>query len=209
MAPKQSPLKALQKQSAAQQKLTSAIAGSAYGKLSHSNAEINSGKRRRFDEDESEPMLHHEPVRKIVKRSAVGEEQLDLPIETREPQRRKVTKTKLSVTEEPKEPVIESWLPAGGELLQGYDERDANFLSPTLGIARISTWRLETFTKSLKALIEHHALLEEITTDKLFYGGESVTDVYFRFRNELVAEAVKEKVDGAMVDGRKLQVAYI
>ncbi|KAK3718854.1 hypothetical protein LTR37_004770 [Vermiconidia calcicola] len=192
MAPKQSPLKALRKQSAAQRKMTSVIAGSAYNKLSHSNAELRFGKRRRSEDDDSEAVLYPEPVRKKVKKIA----------------RRKPTKTKLDVAEEPKEPTIEKWLPAGGETLQGDDGRDANHLSLTLAIARVSTWRLENFTEGLKALIEHHAVFEEITTDELLYGGESVTDVSVRFRSELVAETVKEKVDGAIVEGRKLQVAY-
>ena len=49
----------------------------------------------------------------------------------------------------------------------------------------------------------------DVTAEELIHGGESVTDVFVRFRSELVAEIVKEKIDGEMLEGRKLQVDFV
>ena len=104
--------------------------------------------------------------------------------------------------------MVESWRPAGGEqLLKGLSEEDRK-LTPTLGIARIPTWRLETLIESLKTLVENHGEIEEVTTEELVYGDESLIDIFVRFRSELVAEVVKTKIDGELVEGRKLQVNY-
>ena len=81
-------------------------------------------------------------------------------------------------------------------------------LTDTLGIARLSTWRAETFIEALKVLIEQHGQIEEVQAEELLHGGESITDVFLKFRSELVAEAVKEKIDGELLESRKLQVTF-
>lgn len=57
-------------------------------------------------------------------------------------------------------------------------------------------------------LIKQHGAFEEILTEELVHGAESLTDVFVEFRSELVAEAMKEKIDGEMVEGRKLQIEF-
>ena len=81
-------------------------------------------------------------------------------------------------------------------------------LTESLGIARVADWRLETFTASVKSLIEQHAEIEEMTTEAVNLSGENVTDVYVTFRSELVAEMVKERIDGELFEGRKLQIKF-
>ncbi|EMC91244.1 hypothetical protein BAUCODRAFT_319348 [Baudoinia panamericana UAMH 10762] len=81
-------------------------------------------------------------------------------------------------------------------------------ITDTLGLARVSTWRLEAFQLAVTKLINVHGASEAITANELVHGGESVTDVFVRFRSELVAEMVKGKIDGVMVEGRKLQVTF-
>lgn len=44
---------------------------------------------------------------------------------------------------------------------------------------------------------------------EVIHGGESVTDVCVRFRSEIVAEMVRERIEGEMVEGRKLQVTFV
>ena len=105
----------------------------------------------------------------------------------------------------------ESWSPAGGEVLSKGNGRDDDNLSPVLGIARIPSWRLTTttFMKSLGALLERHGVVEEDTwTEETLHAGQNVMDVFIRLRSELAAEAVKYNIDGAMLEGRKLQVKY-
>ena len=115
-------------------------------------------------------------------------------------------KPKGKSSEKPPETIVENWRPAGGEKLGKKGGRKK--LTPTLAVARLSTWRLETFTTHLRALIEQHGQIEEVMTEELVHGGESTTDVFVRFRSELVAEAVKGKINGELLDGRKLQVDF-
>ena len=57
-------------------------------------------------------------------------------------------------------------------------------------------------------MIEQHGAIEAITAKELVHGGESLTDVSVQCRSELVAEQVKEKIDGKLLDGRRLQVTF-
>lgn len=77
-----------------------------------------------------------------------------------------------------------------------------------LGIARIATWRLKDFTSSLGTLIAEHGQIEDVLGKEIVHGGESVTDVFVQFRSELVAETVKDKISGVLLEGRKLQVEF-
>ena len=101
------------------------------------------------------------------------------------------------------------WRPAGGE--KPFNRRTKKDAQPTpiIGIARLSTWRTNTFVESLKTLIGQHGEIEKVHTEELVHGGESVTDVYIEFRSELVAEVVKNKIEGETVEGRKLQVKFV
>jgi len=81
-------------------------------------------------------------------------------------------------------------------------------LTDTLGLARISTWRFSNFIEAAETLIKEHSEIEEVTTSEFEHGEESWTDVYCRFRSELVAGMVKEKIDGEVVYGRKMQVTF-
>lgn len=107
----------------------------------------------------------------------------------------------------PPTPEVESWRPAGGD--KPTTPHQIERITDTLGLARLSTWRIDAFQESADKLIEQHGLdFEEVTTVEVIHGGESVTDVLVRFRSEVVAEAVKEKIDGEIVEGRKLQVTF-
>ncbi len=108
----------------------------------------------------------------------------------------------------PAAPVTEHWAPAGGVPSPGHDAAEGDYASATLAVARIAGWRLDTFTESLKALIERHMEHEEITVVSRDIGGEIVVDVYVRFRSEMVAQAAKGDMDGEMLDGRKLRLGY-
>jgi len=77
-----------------------------------------------------------------------------------------------------------------------------------LGIARISTWQLEAFLPAVTKLIGEIARVEKTGVEEIDHGGESVTDVFVTLRSELMAEMVKEVMDGCMVEGRRLQVKY-
>lgn len=118
----------------------------------------------------------------------------------------------------PPPPEVECWRPAGGEDIFGelddeedpFGERVGGDSQPTatLGIARIATWRLTTFNPAAKTLIEQHGSMAAFQTEEHFHGGESVTDVFVQFDDEDEAAVVKEKINGKMVGGRKLQVKY-
>lgn len=125
-------------------------------------------------------------------------------------QPRKQTKTKRKATPEPSpEPKIENWRPAGGEVLLTDQKEDDVELTNVLGIARIPTWRVDAFTTALKAMIASHGVeFEDVMTRELEHGGESLTDVSISFSSELVAELVKDGIDGELLEGRKLQVKY-
>ena len=104
--------------------------------------------------------------------------------------------------------MIEVWRPVGGEGSENGVEGQRTAISDTLGLARISTWRLPAFQLAAEELVNEHGGFEEVTTSELVHGAESLTDVYFVFRSEVVAEVVKEKIEGEMVMGRKLQVTF-
>lgn len=120
------------------------------------------------------------------------------------------TKAKVRVTmeEKPAEPEVQVWRPAGGERIPEPGKKKEAQITHTLGIARLATWKLEEFMQALRPVILQHGVIEDVATEDLLHGGESVTDVYVRFRSELVAEVVKANIDGEVVHGRKLQVKY-
>ena len=80
------------------------------------------------------------------------------------------------------------------------------FPSNVLAIARLSTHRLLAFEKAVRLLIDEYADIEGLTTRELDAGGESVTDVFVEFLDQYDAAMVKQRIDGEMVEGRKLQV---
>lgn len=124
-------------------------------------------------------------------------------------QPKKITKPTADRAAKQKAPVIENWRPAGGESPKIRRKKNEEpKITDTLGLARISTWRLEDFRIAAEALVEQHSEFQQVTTSEIVHGGESVTDVFFKFRSELVAEMVKEKIDGGIVEGRKLQVNF-
>ncbi|KAK6392213.1 hypothetical protein LTR65_003985 [Meristemomyces frigidus] len=169
--------------------MTAASAGSAFSTLSKSNEACKYGFKRTYDDlDGNEQEVLTELARKRVKKAAP----------------KKISKPKKVI---PPKPVIEVWRPAGGE--KPTKRRKAEKLTDTLGLARLSTWRVEAFQEAVEKLIDQHGFaFEEITTTEVVHGGESVTDVCVKFRSELVAEVVKELIDGQMVEGRKLQVKF-
>ncbi|KAK5137651.1 hypothetical protein LTR08_007946 [Meristemomyces frigidus] len=194
MAPtKPSPLKALRKQSAARnQSMATASAGSAFSRIARSNEAFKYGFKRTYDDlDGKEQEVFADPAQKRVRRAAP----------------KKVIKRAKATPRPPPEPVVESWRPAGGdESVQG---RKAGDLTDTLGLARVSTWRVEAFQSAAEALIEQKGFdFVEVTAVELEHGGESVTDVFMKFRSEIVAELVRDVIDGEMVEGRKLQARF-
>lgn len=89
-------------------------------------------------------------------------------------------------------------------------EQEPEKISRTLGLARVSTWRVQAFREEAESLLERHGVIfDEVKAGEIVHGGESVTDVSVEFRSEMVAEMAKEKLDGEMVGGRKLQVKYV
>ncbi|KAK4553299.1 hypothetical protein LTR86_009599 [Recurvomyces mirabilis] len=110
----------------------------------------------------------------------------------------------------PKQPMIESWHPAGGEHPSTRSSKKAA-ADPTaiLGMARVPTWRLQSFKPAIDDLIRRYAEYEKVVTTTMVHGGESLTDVYVYFSSASAAAKVKETIDGEMVEGRKLQVAYV
>ncbi|KAK5119150.1 hypothetical protein LTR85_007764 [Meristemomyces frigidus] len=195
MAPtKPSPLKAIRKQAAAHSRsMAAASAGSAFSALTRSNQEVKYGFKRTYDDlDGNEQEVYTEPVRKRMKKATPE----------------KTTKPKQTCAA-PRPPVIEAWRPAGGERPTVTKRRKPEKLTDTLGLARLSTWRVAAFQEAAEQLIEQHGLaFEEVNTKEVVHGDESVTDVFVKFRSELVAEAVKEKIDGEVVGGRKVQVRF-
>ncbi|KAK5675827.1 hypothetical protein LTS10_011558 [Elasticomyces elasticus] len=143
-----------------------------------------------------------------------NEDEDDIP---RKKRSRKATTTKVEDTEgevtppppEPAEPIVESWRPAGGEQ-ELKDELSIKYAIPTskLGLARISTWRLPAFLAAAEAIIMATGEEGEAETTELIHGGESVTDVFYSFRTELVAGMVMKEIRGQLVEGRKLQVTF-
>ncbi|KAK3647022.1 hypothetical protein LTR56_008188 [Elasticomyces elasticus] len=165
--------------------------GSAFSELS--NGKGRSVKRTHLDSD--------------------NEDEDDIP---RKKRSRKATTTKVEDTEgevipppEPAEPVVESWRPAGGEQ-ELKDELSLKYATPTtkLGLARISTWRVPTFLTAVEAIIMATGEEGDAETAELIHGGESVTDVFYSFRTDLVAGMVMEEIQGQLVDGRVLQVTF-
>lgn len=186
-----------------------ASAGSAFSALERKNEEVRLGFKRTYrDLDGNTHNVPSEAPRKRVKKVAVSEP----PSGWYGPyltcwQPKKTTKPKKKAPAKPAVPAIESWRPAGGDKLT--KSRKPEKLTDTLGLARIATWRIPAFQEAAEKLIEQHGFdFEEITTSEILHGGESVTDVCVKFRSELVAEFVKEKLEGEMIEGRKLQIKY-
>ena len=108
----------------------------------------------------------------------------------------------------PPPPEVECWRSAGGEDIFGERVGPDSQPTATLGIARIATWRLPTFNRAVKTLIEQHGSMAAFQTEEHFHGGESVIDVFVQFDDEVKAKVIKEKINGEMVGERKLQVKY-
>jgi hypothetical protein len=108
------------------------------------------------------------------------------------------------------EPLIESWRPAGGERPKKRGKAAQLVKQPTktLGLARVSTWQVSSFQQVAEELITKHGGFERFTTEEVVHGGESVTDIFVVLRSETVAEMVKDKIDGEIVAGRKIQVQF-
>ena len=120
----------------------------------------------------------------------------------------RVTKPKRATPAKPKTIVIESWRPAGGEKLPKRGKKAASEPTRKLGIARIATWHLGDFLEAIERLVKEHGQIGEATTSELIHGAESVTDVYIEFPSEMVADMVREKIDGEVLLKRKLQIAF-
>jgi len=105
------------------------------------------------------------------------------------------------------EPIIESWRPAGGEVLDAFSTTQK--LSSKLGIAHVPTWRLTSFLPAVKILVgEIVDGTIEWEMRALEDGGESMTDVFVRVRSEVVAEIVREKIQGCLIEGRMVRVGF-
>lgn len=108
-------------------------------------------------------------------------------------------------------PEVEYWGLAGGDIVLQAISDEQKSPSRVLGIARIATWRKTSFVEHLKPLLSEKSTMEdiEVTAKDLDYGGEMRTDICVKFRSELVAEVAKDKIDGVLLQGRKLQVKYV
>jgi hypothetical protein len=114
----------------------------------------------------------------------------------------------LQSPKQPREPTIECW--GRTDTATSEFENQAEGITTKLGIARLATWRCDTFVEELGTMIDTCCPdFEEVTTKEVDIGGESVTDVFIRFRSEMVAETAKDELDGKMLSGRKLQVGYV
>ncbi|KAI7198885.1 hypothetical protein KC324_g3533 [Hortaea werneckii] len=118
-----------------------------------------------------------------------------------------VKKIQRKVAEQPETPGVEYWRPAGGEQLLLTEREVKPEIANTLGVARVSTWRVPGFREGVEKLLEEKGVeVAELTTEETVHGGESVTDVWLRFRDQGQAEMARGKLEGKMVGGRKLQV---
>lgn len=124
----------------------------------------------------------------------------------------KIIQTKLAIAPDPPEPTVEYWQPAGGH--QQLTDHEKQRPCSTLGIARVATWRVPTFLPAVRQIVEEIAEVEEMATRELVHGGQSSTDVFVRLGGldelgaGLVAEMVREALDGRVVGGRKLRVGF-
>ncbi|RMY90411.1 hypothetical protein D0864_06253 [Hortaea werneckii] len=196
-AAKNSILGKLRKQGRAQGRgLLSASANSAFAALTQRNEEhttttTTSGLKRKETDLQTEG-LPDSPCPKKRRRKKVPH---------------KVKKPRRKVAAEPKTQVVECWRPAGGEQLLLAGKKVRSNMSETLGVARVSTWRLPGFRTGLEALMEREGVeFVELLSEETVHGGESVTDVRLRFGDPGQAEMARGKLEGQMVLGRKLQV---
>lgn len=104
------------------------------------------------------------------------------------------------------------WRPAGGEqaLCNGDSQASAVQSAPStvLVIARISTWRLQTFLAEVKSLIVQGDEAGDVLTKEIRQGAESLTDVCVEFLDEDTADMMRIWMDGAEILGRTLQVRF-
>ncbi|GAB1735480.1 hypothetical protein NU219Hw_g3108t1 [Hortaea werneckii] len=120
---------------------------------------------------------------------------------------RKVKKPQMKIAEEPETPGVEYWRPAGGEQLLLAEKEVKSKTAKTLDLARVATWRMREFREGVEKLLEEQEVgFAEMITEETVHGGESVTDVRLRFRDQGQAEMARGKLEGQMVGGRKLQV---
>ena len=111
-----------------------------------------------------------------------------------------------SKSSEAKEPGVEYWRPAGGDRFWSKEEAEASEPTWVVGLARVPGWELETFKQGDKGVIEQYGEVRDLVTKEVRDGVEDCVDVYAVFRSELVAEVVKDELDGSLVEGRKLRV---
>ncbi|RMX87221.1 hypothetical protein D0869_02512 [Hortaea werneckii] len=217
-AAKTSILGKLRKQGRAQGRgLLSVSANSAFAALTQRNEEHTTTalglKRKDTDlQTEERPVPTGSKRRKREKKVAVSwyyantirAKDMDPGLTSR---KRKVKKIQRKVAEQPETPGVEYWRPAGGEQLLLTEREVKPEIANTLGVARVSTWRVPGFREGVEKLLEEKGVeVAELTTEETVHGGESVTDVWLRFRDQGQAEMARGKLEGKMVGGRKLQV---
>lgn len=127
----------------------------------------------------------------------------------RQPKKRtKLRSSPTSKRSEPAEPVVEYWRFAGGDNLGSMEEDASTLPTRIVGLARVSAWMLEAFKTSVKEAIEEYGEVRDLMTEQVKDGAEECVDVYAVFRSELVAEVVKDGLDGKLVEGRIVRVRY-
>ncbi|KAI6800606.1 cysteine proteinase [Hortaea werneckii] len=194
-AAKNSILGKLRKQGRAQNRgVLSASAHSAFAALTQRNEEHTTTTSLNLKQKDTDPQTAGQPDSTAQKRKRGKKAPAKKP-------RRKVV-------EEPETPVVECWRPAGGEQLLLAEGKIKSSISNTLlGVARVATWRVPGFWEGVEKLLEEEKVgFVELITEETVHGGESVTDVKLRFRDEGQAEMARGKLEGQMVGGRKLQV---
>ncbi|KAI7552158.1 cysteine proteinase [Hortaea werneckii] len=217
-AAKTSILGKLRKQGRAQGRgLLSASANSAFAALTQRNEEHTTTtlglKRKDTDlQTEGQPVPTGSKRRKREKKVAVSwyyantirAKDMDPGLTSR---KRKMKQPEKKVAEQPETPEVEYWRPAGGEQLLLTEREVKPEIANTLGVARVSTWRVLGFREGVEKLLEEEGVeFAELTTEETVHGGESVTDVRLRFRDPGQADMAWGNLEGEMVGGRKLQV---
>ncbi|KAI6928392.1 hypothetical protein KC318_g15180 [Hortaea werneckii] len=195
-AAKTSILSKLRKQGRAQGRgLLSASANSAFAALTQRNEEHTATTTTALGLKRKDPDLQTDgqPVPTGSKRRKRGKK-----VPVKKPERK--------VAEEPETPEVEYWRPAGGEQLLLAEREVKSQILDTLGVARVATWRVPGFREGVEKLLEEGGVEFAELSAETVHGGESVTDVRLRFRNQGQAEMARGKLEGKMVGGRKLQV---
>ncbi|KAF2767407.1 hypothetical protein EJ03DRAFT_384002, partial [Teratosphaeria nubilosa] len=89
---------------------------------------------------------------------------------------------------EPNIEPIETWRPAGGEQSTESSKKDQS-PTETLGLARLSTWRVKIFEEDVvKLMKETGGGVPELRVEQMMHGGESVSDVWAVFEDAVQAD---------------------